>query len=154
MSNNELTHYGILGMKWGIRRSEAQLARAKARRERRQPSEDHIRAKALKKKKLKALSNNELRELNNRMQLETQYKDLKKKNKSAGRKFVEEVARDAAKETAKEYTKKFTKKGLEYAATRVVSSGAVQSAKGRAEVAYAIAKNKKNKKNKKRAIRD
>ena len=32
MESNALQHYGILGMKWGIRRSEAQLARLKAKR--------------------------------------------------------------------------------------------------------------------------
>lgn len=29
MDNNELKHYGILGMRWGVRRSKAQLARAR-----------------------------------------------------------------------------------------------------------------------------
>ena len=29
MDRNELTHYGILGMKWGVIRTEAQLARAR-----------------------------------------------------------------------------------------------------------------------------
>jgi hypothetical protein len=29
MENNELKHYGILGMRWGVRRSEAQLRRAR-----------------------------------------------------------------------------------------------------------------------------
>lgn len=31
MVNNELRHHGIKGMKWGIRRSEAQLARARGK---------------------------------------------------------------------------------------------------------------------------
>lgn len=77
-------------------------------------SDDHIRAKELKKKKLSELSNAELKELNNRMNLESQYKNLKKQNMSVGRKFVQDVARETAKNTASEYARKYTKKGINY----------------------------------------
>jgi len=31
MDNNYLIHYGVLGMKWGVRRTPEQLARARRR---------------------------------------------------------------------------------------------------------------------------
>lgn len=71
-NTDELYHYGILGMRWGRRKASY-------------TSKDHRRAKTLKKKKLSQLSNNELKELNNRQNLETQYK---KNNVSRGKKIV------------------------------------------------------------------
>ena len=113
MEENYLQHYGVLGMKWGRRRSEAQLARDRGK-SRRTKSEDHLRAKSLKKKRLSQLSNSELKELNNRMQLEQQYKSLKKQNVSAGKKFVKDVAYESGKQIAAEYTKKYAKKGIAF----------------------------------------
>lgn len=75
-------------------------------------SDDHTRAKALKKKRLSQMSNAELKELNNRMQLESQYKNLKKQNISVGQKFVKDVAYESGKQIAAEYTKKYAKEGI------------------------------------------
>lgn len=112
MDNNTLYHHGVKGMRWGRRKSRTSSGTTMFKRSSNQ-SEDHVRAKALKKKKLSQMSNAELKELNNRMQLESQYKNLKKQNISTGRKFVQDVMYDSSKELTKEYTKKYAKKGIE-----------------------------------------
>ena len=69
---NSLTHYGIKGMKWGIRRTPEQLGRRRSGK----GSEDHQRSRELKNKGAKNLSTQELKELTNRLQLEQQYNRL------------------------------------------------------------------------------
>lgn len=168
---DELYHYGVKGMKWGVRRRrdaikaynksmrdsdarnkqimsgktsgkvqsgigrriDATKAYNKSMRDSSDAnkqlikdarnagkSQDHLRAKELKKKNLSELSNAELRELNNRMQLESQYKNLKRQNVSAGQKFVKDVAYDAGKNVASEYARKYAKKGAAYIGKAIV----------------------------------
>ena len=70
-----LAHYGVKGMKWGVRRTQAELDADSA---------DVASVKTAKKKisknrgKTDSLSNKELQELVNRMNLEQQYAKLKK----------------------------------------------------------------------------
>ena len=74
--DNYLAHYGVKGMKWGVR---------KDRRGRRKPtaSRDKREARRLMKQTYKkgtqSLSNKELERLNKRMQLEQSHKELRKK---------------------------------------------------------------------------
>ena len=77
-----LAHYGILGMKWGVRRSDKQISRARKTKKSssQDRSEDSEKAEAARKKAksggAKTLSNQELQELTTRLNLEQQYSKL------------------------------------------------------------------------------
>lgn len=66
--NNELKHYGVLGMKWGKRKAKT-------------VHEDYARTHS--KKKVSEMSDVELRNRNNRLQAEQQYKSLTKRTNYA-----------------------------------------------------------------------
>jgi hypothetical protein len=79
-----LAHYGVKGMKWGVRRSESQLARSRG------SSEDFINSRSIKKNPTRTLSNREIQAVNTRLQLERQYAQLTKEQTvvSRGSRFV------------------------------------------------------------------
>lgn len=85
---NYLKHYGVLGMKWGTVRSKLALARARLDRNK---SEDAKTKRSLGRKKLSSLSNKELKQLNERMQLEQNFKRLKREQISEGQKRAERI---------------------------------------------------------------
>lgn len=117
-----LAHYGVKGMKWGVRRSDKQLARAAASRtgpdapdsakkimgkrvskraskKARELSEDAAEFKALKQKVkekgVDSLSNEDLKKINQRMELQTKYnKAFPKKKNPIVALFVDSVMSD------------------------------------------------------------
>ncbi len=112
---NSLYHFGILGMKWGVRRQRGSDGRII---EGSRGSEDYQKAKSLSKKGVKNLSNAELKTIVERMNLERQYKDLKKRDISAGEKFVKDVLVGAGKETVKNFASQSMTKALKKVVTK------------------------------------
>lgn len=77
-TDNVLSHYGIKGMRWGVRRKrDSDTGRVKGKpASAPKESQDAKAAKKLKKKSASELSNAELKELNRRLQLELDYARL------------------------------------------------------------------------------
>ena len=103
-----LEHIGVLGMHWGKRKSKG----PNSTKGKESGSEDHNKKIILKKKKIHEMSNVELRALNERLQLERQYKDLSKSDKSTAAKTVKDLLANAGKETAKNFVSKAMAKGV------------------------------------------
>lgn len=106
MENNELKHYGILGMKWGVRRSPAQLGHKPSSSSKSSPNRNgpskisrpkklkkaSSKVEAPKKKTISKMSEEELNKMIDRMRLEKTYKqlisELNPKKVSKGKQFV------------------------------------------------------------------
>ena len=107
---NELYHHGIKGMRWGVRRTPAQLGHrnspiAKARKKlsdankqrAQRKSEIAPRKNALKNRR--TLSDAELRDRINRLKMEKEFKQLTNEDIAPGRKYVTEILSSAGKKT-------------------------------------------------------
>jgi hypothetical protein len=130
-----LSHFGVKGMHWGVRRSRPTgtatpphtaprpgkfrtVSAAPRRAPHRPVSSDAARTLQL-KSQLKAhgpnsLSNQDLQHLVKRMQLENQLRNLSPAHKTAGRKVVDEAVKiggNAAKQTAQQFAAKYAAEG-------------------------------------------
>ena len=80
-----LEHFGIPGMHWGVRRQSGSSGRSSKKGE---VAPEHTNARKLAAKGAKRLSNQELKDLTNRLQLEKSLRELKSSDKQKGLDFV------------------------------------------------------------------
>ncbi len=93
---NELQHVGVLGMKWGIRR--------------RGPAHsDSTQAHTLKKKHVSELSNDEIKKVVSRLQLEKQLSTLNPKTIGAGQKIFGTLISKFGGQILASFLKRYTK---------------------------------------------
>lgn len=123
-----LAHHGIKGMRWGVRRTEAQLARARGELPNeskstgskktgrslfaKKPKKKAVEKPKKTEKKVSEMSDEELRSRIARLQLEKQYRDLSPKQVSKGRAFYDKYVGPAVNETVKNVTKDYLNKKM------------------------------------------
>ncbi len=105
-----LEHFGVKGMRWGVRKKSGSVdTSVESTTKGRTRSEDaKTAAKSLqrsKKQGVGSLSNQELKALNERMNLESSYRQLNAKKKNGAAKFVQETLSSVGKELSKEIVK-------------------------------------------------
>ena len=96
MDNNELMHYGVLGMKWGVRRTPAQFQR-KPSNKKSTPDQKARKARKSDLNKRRTMSDADLKKKIERMKLEKEFKSLTQEDIAPGRKFVADVMSSAGK---------------------------------------------------------
>ena len=108
---NQLYHHGIPGQKWGIRRFQNPDGTRTAAGKKRdgnldaEKSEDHVRSREHKKRATEGLSNEELRKLNERLQLEATYKNLTTEKIQKSESFVKSSLKNAGSQALTEFSK-------------------------------------------------
>lgn len=91
MNNAYLAHHGILGMKWGVRRSEAQLARASGHSSKPSDDKNEVAARKVAVKNRRTMSDSDLKKRIERLKLEREFKNLTEDDIAPGRKYVSEI---------------------------------------------------------------
>lgn len=95
-----LCHHGVKGMKWGVRKDRKKTSVIPRKKKTIKKNQNGIKKAISSKKKttsIKKLSDQELQNKVRRLQLEKQYRDLKRDEVSAGRKILGEILKTSGR---------------------------------------------------------
>ena len=133
MDNDELMHYGVPGMKWGVRRTPAQLGRKKTSSSKslfgKKKSKAKVKTKsesskeetAPKKKSVKEMSDEELNAAIRRMQLEQTYASLSPQKVSTGKAVTKRILNNIIVPAAEDVGRQMVKTALTRAGNKTLS---------------------------------
>lgn len=101
MENNAFKHIGVKGMHWGVRKNRGSSSSPK------KPnplasSPEHLQKQVIRKKRPRQLTNKEMQDYINRVNLESQYKSLTMSKKEKGKKYVRDLLAETGKTAIKE----------------------------------------------------
>lgn len=120
-NNADISHFGILGMKWGFRKKNPQSVSRKEqkRKANKKTAPDYNESQFIRNRNTKSMSNADLKKAVSRMQLEQQYRQLTQHDRSYARKIGEQFVSSLISSGTQLLVNDITRQAKETAAKRL-----------------------------------